>query len=129
MSEENIKVLLNGEQLTFDVPPQLIDDRTMVPMRAIFEALKAEVEWFDDTQTIRAETDEKIIELQINNKKLSIFKSTTQDKSNPELEPYHTILLDVPPTLVNGRALAPVRAVAWIIYQFVWRTINLRIKY
>lgn len=39
MAEEDIKVVLNGTELTFDVPPKLINDRTMVPMRKIFESL------------------------------------------------------------------------------------------
>jgi len=47
-----ISVILNGEELTFDVPPQIIDNRTMVPMRAIFEALGAWIEWVDDEELI-----------------------------------------------------------------------------
>ena len=37
--EREITVIYNGENLEFDVPPMLINSRTMVPMRAIFEAL------------------------------------------------------------------------------------------
>ena len=37
--------------LTFDVPPQLINNRTMVPLRTIFEAMGAKVDWDDSTQT------------------------------------------------------------------------------
>ena len=41
--EDNIKVILDGKTLEFDVQPQIIDERTLVPMRVIFEALGAEV--------------------------------------------------------------------------------------
>jgi len=51
-----ITVLLNGEAIEFDVPPQIIDNRTMVPLRAISEALDAKVEWDEQTQTITIET-------------------------------------------------------------------------
>lgn len=44
-ASEEITVCLNGTPLEFDVPPQLINDRTMVPMRKIFEALGAAVDW------------------------------------------------------------------------------------
>ena len=44
-SNDDIKVLVDGTELTFDVPPQIIDDYTMVPMRGIFEALGYDVEW------------------------------------------------------------------------------------
>jgi len=41
----DIRVILDGVELEFDVPPMIINDRTMVPMRAIFETLGMEVEW------------------------------------------------------------------------------------
>ena len=34
-----VKVVLNGKEISFDVQPQIINGRTMVPMRAIFECL------------------------------------------------------------------------------------------
>lgn len=43
-SDDNIRVILNEEELVFDVPPQIINDRTMVPLRVIFEALGSYVE-------------------------------------------------------------------------------------
>lgn len=52
MANGDIKVKIDGQQIAFDVPPQLINDRTMVPLRAIFEALGATVDWNDDTQTV-----------------------------------------------------------------------------
>lgn len=58
--EDNIKVILDGKTLEFDVQPQIIDERTLVPMRVIFEALGADVEWEEETQTIntrRSDTD------------------------------------------------------------------------
>ena len=48
---DEIAVNLNGAYMTFDVPPVLINDRTMVPFRAIFEALGCIVQWDDATQT------------------------------------------------------------------------------
>ena len=40
---KQIAAYVNGTELTLDVPPMLENDRTLVPMRAIFEALGAEV--------------------------------------------------------------------------------------
>ena len=98
IADEGIRVLLNGAELTFDVPPQLINDRTMVPMRRIFEALGAKVEWEGETQTIRATKDGVDIIMQIDNATMSVNGR------------YFT--LDVPPLLINSRTLVPVRAVA-----------------
>ena len=94
----DIRVTLNGDELTFDVAPQIIDDRTMVPMRAIFEAMGTEVEWDSDTQTITATQGDKTIIMQIDNVAMSVNGQT--------------IALDVGPMLIDGRTLVPVRAVA-----------------
>ena len=42
-SDKDITVELNGNQITFDVNPQIIDGSTMVPLRKIFEELGAYV--------------------------------------------------------------------------------------
>jgi len=57
MAKDEFKVKLNGEYMNFDVPPVMIEDRILVPMRAIFEALGAEVSWDDATQTATGVTD------------------------------------------------------------------------
>ena len=97
-ADGGIKVLLDGQELAFDVPPQLINDRTMVPMRKIFEAMGANVEWNGDTQTVTATKEDITVIMQIDN---------TVIKVNDE-----TITLDVPPQLVDSRTLVPARAVA-----------------
>jgi len=105
MADENISVMLNGEELTFDVSPQIINDRTMVPMRRIFEALGAEVEWINDTQTIVATHGERSIIMQIGNTEMSISES-------PYISFIATTTLDVPPMIIDDRTLVPIRAVA-----------------
>lgn len=44
-SGEQIKLLVDGRQIQADVPPQIINGRTMVPVRWVAEALGAEVSW------------------------------------------------------------------------------------
>lgn len=97
-AEDEIKVLLDGEKLVFDVPPQIIDGRTMVPMRAIFEAFGAEVLWNGDTKTVTATKDEIVVIMQIDNRVITVSGVD--------------ITLDVPPQLIDGRTLVPARAVA-----------------
>ena len=43
--EAKITVAINGQLLETEVPPIIVEGRTMVPMRAIFEALGADVDW------------------------------------------------------------------------------------
>ena len=107
--EDNIKVILDGKTLEFDVQPQIIDERTLVPMRVIFEALGAEVEWEEETQTInarRSDTDLFYISMRVGDK--TIHKESV--KAN--LPTSNDIELDVPPMIIDGRTLVPVRAVS-----------------
>ena len=42
----------NGNAVTLDVPPMLIADRTLVPVRAISEAFGCQVDWDENTQSV-----------------------------------------------------------------------------
>ncbi len=92
-----ISVLVNGTKLSFDQPPVSINDRTLVPLRAIFEALHAEVEWNDATSTVTAKRGGTTIKLAIGDK--TLYKNNVP------------ITLDVPAQLVNDRTMVPARAV------------------
>ena len=62
---DGITVILNGKQLEFDVEPTLINSRTMVPMRVIFEALGAKVDWDGATQTAIGVTKNTTIKITV----------------------------------------------------------------
>ena len=47
-ASDSIKVKLDGKTISFDVEPQIVEGRTMVPLRAIFEAMGAEIEWDEE---------------------------------------------------------------------------------
>lgn len=42
---ELVKIIFNGRDLKSDTPAQIIDGRTMVPLRAVAESLGADVKW------------------------------------------------------------------------------------
>ena len=91
-------VELDGLRLKFDVPPVIVDDRTLVPMRAIFEALGAYVDWNDETRTVTASASGKTIVMQIGGEQMTVDGVAIE--------------LDVPPVILFDRTLVPVRAVS-----------------
>ena len=95
---DGITVILNGKQLEFDVDPMLINSRTMVPMRVIFEALGAKVDWDGTTQTAIGVTKSTTI-------KITIGKDYLLKNDN-------IVVLDSPAVVISGRTLVPVRAIA-----------------
>ena len=101
---QEVTVLLNGEKLEFDVPPQIIDDRTLVPLRAIFEAFGASVEWIEADQMILASYDSKLLSMVIGKQEFVLTNAATGEKA--------VVQLDVPAQIVNDRTLVPLRAIA-----------------
>jgi len=52
MQIDNAVMKVNGKDITLDVPPQLIDDRSFVPVRAVANGLNVYVDWLDKTQIV-----------------------------------------------------------------------------
>ncbi len=48
----NINIFIDGNKIESDVAPQLIQDRTMVPIRVISEFFGADVGWVQETMTV-----------------------------------------------------------------------------
>lgn len=53
-ASNTVKLVVNGEDITYksDVPPQIINGRTLVPARALAESLGASVEWDGENNTV-----------------------------------------------------------------------------
>ncbi|MEX2355747.1 MAG: PQQ-dependent sugar dehydrogenase [Thermaerobacterales bacterium] len=94
----SIQVRIDGHPLSFDVPPQILDGRTMVPMRAIFEALGADLHWDGETRTVTGASGDRTVVLVIGQ-----IQATLNG---------HPHELDVPAQIVDGRTLVPSRFVA-----------------
>jgi hypothetical protein len=52
LADNPIKLFVNGQEIKPEVPPQIINDRTMVPVRWIAEALGADVEWNKNSKSV-----------------------------------------------------------------------------
>ncbi|WP_227762393.1 phosphodiester glycosidase family protein [Zhaonella formicivorans] len=90
-----IPVYLDGDRLFFDVPPQLINGRTLVPFRRIFEALGAQVQYDAATRMVTAVKEGRTVQF---------TGGAKQALVNGE-----TVALDVPAREINGRTLVPLR--------------------
>ncbi len=44
-SSDEVKVYLDEEQIEFDIKPEIVNGRTMVPVSAIFQAFEMTVTW------------------------------------------------------------------------------------
>jgi len=93
-----ITVMVGGQQVDFpDQDPFIINGRTLVPIRGVFEALGFTAEWCGQTQQITVSNIDTVIVLTIGS-----YSFTTNGVAHS---------LDVPPLLYNGRAMLPLRHV------------------
>ena len=94
-----VTVYVDGTQVSFDQPPVIQNDRTLVPMRKIFEAMGAEVAWEESTQTVTAAHGSDVIVLHIG--ETALYRNGAVVYTMP-----------VPAQILNDRTLVPLRAVA-----------------
>lgn len=89
---------VDGDVVAADVPPVIIKERTLIPARAVFESMGAEVSWDEDSRVVS-------VGMGTSNVKLTIDSDTAFVNGNP-------VKMDVPAMIIDERTLIPVRFVA-----------------
>ncbi|MEN3005489.1 stalk domain-containing protein [Dehalobacterium formicoaceticum] len=111
----SIGLYVNGQQITPDVPPRIVQGRVILPARAILEPLGAELFWDSKSRTVTVFQGVNKITLIINQKTATVngIKYT----------------LDAPATIINGRTFLPVRFIAEAFDSYVeWDSTNRLVK-
>lgn len=100
--EYNVNVYYCGEAIEFDAAPEIKNDRTFVPLRAIAEALDADVGWDGETETVTLAKDEV---------KTSLVIGSTQTKTEKDGKTYDGFL-EAEPYIKNERTMVPLRFIS-----------------
>lgn len=98
LNKAGVKAFVNGEEPKFDVAPFIKEGRTLVPFRAISEALKADVVWNDVEKSVTVTKEGIVVKLVIN--------SVTAYVNGVK------VTLDVPAQIVGDRTVVPVRFIS-----------------
>ena len=93
-----VTVTIDGTRQNYNPPPQIIDGRTMLPLRAVCESLDITVTYNPTTQTARMEKGNQLIIHQIGTPNISI---------NGKQQSF-----DTPSTIISDRTLVPLRMLA-----------------
>lgn len=97
--QPQIHVLVDGEELSFpNQQPVKTNGRVLVPLRGVFEKLGATVDWDPDKQSITAIRRDTRIHLVVGE-----LDATVNER---------VVHLDVPPTVVDGSTMVPLRFVS-----------------
>jgi len=87
----SLTYMVGGVTKRLDAAPAIMNDRTMVPLRFVAEALGAKVDWNEDTRVATVALDGKSL-------------SVTIDKVAPGM--------DVPAMIINNRTMVPLRYIS-----------------
>jgi N-acetylmuramoyl-L-alanine amidase len=93
-----IKINLDGADVVCDSSPVIVDGRTLVPVRSIFEAMGGAVNWNEATREVTVSVGKVDVKLKINSVNAYINGTETS--------------LDVPAKIIGSRTMIPVRFVS-----------------
>jgi len=93
-----IRVEVNGRMLYFSVPPRQIQNRTMVPLRGVFESLGAQVDWNESQQSITATKGNTDVQFGIGDRRATVNR--------------RVVYLDAPARIYRGVTMVPLRFVS-----------------
>lgn len=111
------QVFYNGELIDFDVAPIMENDRTLIPLRGLFEKMGAVVEWDGQNQTAIVTKDDMVLSVKIDH-----YGAKVNDSCK---------YMDVPARLVESRTMIPLRFLSEELgYTVIWNghnnTINIK---
>lgn len=100
LEERGVEVRIDGHYIAFDQPPEIINDRVLVPLRAISEALGASVQYEAASRMITLQKGGNTITMTVGDDSAHIayYDGASYDA-----------LLDSPSIIVNDRTLVPIR--------------------
>jgi len=106
-ASDDITLVINGKTVDSDVNPMIINGRTMVPVRILFDTFGADVLWNENLRQVIISTAASVIVFTIGSKTAYIDGVGRT--------------VDVPPTIVEGRTLVPIRFISDVLrYDVVW---------
>lgn len=102
LKDESIGMFMRGKHVDFDkydgVKPEIVKDRTLIPLRAVSETLGAVVEWNDEAKTVAVTYNNSTIIVTVG--------SLTALVNGEEIE------IDSPALIKKDRVLVPIRVIA-----------------
>ena len=104
-ADDGINLYLDGERITSNPSPVIVNSRTMIPVRALFEKMGAKISWDEETKTVMVAYKDINIEM--------VIGSDVAKVNGMGMK------LDAPAMIKNDRTLIPVRFISEAIGAFV----------
>lgn len=96
-----VQVIVDGQPLSLSPAPVIVNDRTLVPVRGIFESMGAVLNWDGTARTVEVSRGSRYVKLQIDSRLACLNTSCTDGA-----------VLDVPATIIEDRTYIPIRFIS-----------------
>lgn len=108
-SAEKINIYIDNEHIkNFKMEPIILNGRTLVPLRDVFEKIDAKIQWNDEKREVTIQKNENTVVFKIDSNKA--LKNGTE-----------TITFDVPAKIINDYTMVPLRAISNSLgYEVNW---------
>lgn len=103
LAADDITINVNGSAITTQTPPVIVNERTLVPLRAVSDALGCDIAWDGATKGITITDGDHLVFSWIG--KDHAFVTTAVALVN-------SAVLDSPPVIMNDYTMVPLRAVS-----------------
>ncbi len=110
IADSPVQVCINGEPVPFDVPPVLEQGRTLIPLRAVFEKLGCDVYWMESLEIIIIVKNDVKLLMRVGYTDFYKFTGYDFERFKQQEDTEHD-MFDVPPLIIDGRTLVPIRMV------------------
>lgn len=97
-----VRLFIRGSYVEGDVAPRIVENRTLVPLRLISEALGYDVAWNDADRSIRITQNDRALDLNVGSASATVSRAGATQ----------TVTLDVPPRIIENRTLVPLRFIS-----------------
>ncbi|MFC6231512.1 stalk domain-containing protein [Paenibacillus allorhizosphaerae] len=115
IGKRSIGVSVNGESVSFEQQPLLMNGTTMVPFRPVFEKLGLHVDWNETTRTIQGSKEGMDIRLELGQTEVTVNGERT--------------VLSAAPEIINGTTYVPLRFVGEALkLQVEWDGMNREVR-
>ncbi|MBZ2174265.1 copper amine oxidase N-terminal domain-containing protein [Schnuerera sp. xch1] len=103
--DRSVAIQVDGKWIELDVKPFIENSRTLMPLFGIVEGLEAEIDWDDEKQIIKINTEVVTVELKIDEDTAKVVRNI-DGTSKKEI-----VKLDVKPKIVDDEIFVPGRFV------------------
>ena len=122
-ASDQVNVIIDNISLLTDVSPRIINGRTMIPARAVSEAINCQVHWFESEERVDIYTpDDSVLILSLYIGSPVVERYFVDSAGNAVIEKE---TIESPPVLIEERTFVPLRIIAESLgFEVQWDEIN-----